>query len=288
MSLNITDYNTEIKPTWCEGCGNFAIHVALKKALSELNISPSEAFMAFDIGCNGNGADKINLYRFKGLHGRSIPLAVGAHLANRKFTVLADIGDGGCFHEGLDHLVHAIRSNYNITILIHNNENFALTTGQATVSTKTEKPMYGLPDGKPERSINISEFILNQHPSFFAKATSLDPLQLSELIKLGINNKGCSVIEIMQVCPTYNKEFTPEWASQNIKKIDTVNNYNPKSIEEARKIISTVSPVYTGVIFTDDTLKTFYDSLENRKGSLTELVDEVKHQDIKQLLKSFK
>lgn len=288
MSSKITDYNSANKPTWCLGCGNFAVHASLKKALSELNKTPSEVFMAFDIGCNGNGADKINLYGFKGLHGRSIPLAVGAHLANRRFTVLADIGDGGCFHEGLDHLVHAIRSNYDITILIHNNENFALTTGQATVSTKDGKPIYAFPKGKPERSLNISEFILNQHPSFYGKATSTDPLQLSELIKLGIQNKGCSVIEIMQICPTYNKEFTPEWASQNIKKVDTLENYDNKSKEDARKVLTDSSSIYTGVVFIDTTLKTFYDSLESRKNSLTELVDEVKHYDTKQLLKYFK
>ena len=98
MSLTIKDYNSTNTPTWCPGCGNFALHASLKKALVELNISPSELFMSFDIGCNGNGADKLNVYGFKGLHGRSIPLAVGAHLANRWFTVIADIGDGACVH----------------------------------------------------------------------------------------------------------------------------------------------------------------------------------------------
>ena len=132
-------FDSEKLPTWCQGCGNFVIHASLKMALNSLGIKPSQTFISFDIGCNGNGADIINTYAFKGLHGRSIPLAVGAHLANRKYTVLADIGDGGCLHEGLDHLLHAIRSNYDITILIHNNQNFALTTGQATATTQKEK-----------------------------------------------------------------------------------------------------------------------------------------------------
>ena len=287
MSANITDYNSKNLPTWCPGCGNFAVHTALKKALSDLNISPSEAFMSFDIGCNGNGADKINIYAFKGLHGRSIPLAIGAHLANRKFTVIADIGDGGCFHEGLDHLIHAIRSNYNITILIHNNENFALTTGQATVTTKKNKPMYGLPFGRIERDLNISEFILNLKPTFFAKAYSQDPLQLSEILKKGINHNGCSVIEIMQLCPTYNKEFTHEWATKNIKKIDSIEGYNNNSLESAREILKDTTKVYTGVVYEETETKSFYDSLENRKNMTTELVDEVKKYDIKKLLEKF-
>lgn len=287
MSVKVTDYNSPNVPTWCPGCGNFAIHATLKKTLTDLAISPSEVFLAFDIGCNGNGADLINAYAFKGLHGRSIPLAIGAHLANRRMTTIADIGDGGCFHEGLDHLVHAIRSNYNITILIHNNANFALTTGQATVSTPKGKPMYGLPSGIPERNINISEFILNLDPSLYARAYSANLPQMGEIFKGAIENKGCSVVEVLQLCPTYNKEFSPEWAKENIKDIKEVDNYHIESLESAREVIGNNSPLYTGIIYQNKNLPTFYDSLESRKDSLTELVDEVKTHDIKKLLKYF-
>ena len=284
MSVNITEYNSKNKPTWCPGCGNFAIHTALKKALSELDISPSQAYISFDIGCNGNGADKINIYGFKGLHGRAIPLAIGAHLANRKYTVFADIGDGGCLHEGLDHLLHAIRANYNITILIHNNQNFALTTGQATATTQQGKEMYGLPDGKPERDINIGDLVLTMNPSFYAKAYSGDPLQLSEILKKAVTHKGCSVIEIMQICPTYNREYTPQWFKEHIKVIDKTAN----TIENARTFVKTEDEtIYTGIIYQNTTIPTFYDRLENRKDIPTELVDEVKNYDISKLLKNF-
>jgi len=287
MSVKITDYNSPNIPTWCPGCGNYAIHASLKKALSELNISPSELFISFDIGCNGNGADMINTYAFKGLHGRAIPLAVGAHLANRRMTTIADIGDGGCFHEGLDHLVHAIRSNYNITIIIHNNASFALTTGQATVSTPKGKAMYGLPNGIPERNLNIPEFILSLDPSFYARAYSGNLPQMEEIFKSAIENKSCSIVEVLQLCPTYNKEFTPQWAKENIREIKEVQNYNINSLEDARSIVVNNSPLYTGIIYRNKDLPTFYDSLEGRKNSLTELVDEVKTHDIKKLLKYF-
>ncbi len=281
------DFNSQNKISWCPGCGNFAIHTSLKKALGDMKLSPSEVFMSFDIGCNGNGADKINLYAFKGLHGRSIPLAVGAHLANRRFTVIADIGDGGCFHEGLDHLVHAIRSNYNITIIIHNNQNFALTTGQATLVTPKKKKMYGLPFGRSERDFNISEFIINLKPTFYAKGYSGDLQQMSEIFKSGIKHKGCSIIEIMQLCPTYNKEFTPQWAKENIVPIENVKKYNNTSIDQARSIV-TESKTYTGIIYQNKQEKDFYSSLPTRNKSLTELVDEVKEYDTKKYLKYFK
>jgi 2-oxoglutarate ferredoxin oxidoreductase subunit beta len=280
MPIPITEYNTNVPPTWCMGCGNYAVHTSIKKALSELEIKPNEAFISFDIGCNGNGADKINVNAFKGLHGRSIPLAIGSHLANRRITVLADIGDGGSLHEGIDHLIHAIRSNYDITILIHNNENFALTTGQATATTDKDRAMYGLPEGRPERGINLGEFIINQHPSFFARAYSADPLQTTEIIKEAINHKGCSIVEILQICPSYNKEANPQWFAQNIEKVDTP----MKTLEEARKLMDTSEKIKTGIIYRDESIPTFYDQLENREGIETELVDEVKQYDISKLV----
>lgn len=285
MAIDINSYNSNMKPTWCPGCGNFVIHMALKKALSELDITPSQAHIAFDIGCNGNGADKINTYALKGLHGRAIPLAAGLHLANRKFTVIADLGDGACFHEGLDHLIHAIKSNYDITILIHNNQNFALTTGQATITTDEDKPMYGLPDSKPERSLNPSEIILSADPSFYARGYSGDPQQLTEIIKLGIQNKGCSVIEIMQLCPTYNEECTPQWFMQRIHKIEDTT----RTLEEARKIgLVTKESINTGIIYRNPKLKTYYELQENRNNLETDLVDEVKEYDIQELFDQFK
>ncbi len=282
MPIPLEQYNRDVEITWCPGCGNFAILTAIKKALSELEIEPNQAFITFDIGCNGNAADKINVNAFKGLHGRSIPLAIGSHLANRKMTVLADIGDGGALHEGIDHLIHAIRSNYDITILIHNNENFALTTGQATATTKKDKGMYGLPEGRPERGINIGELALNQNSTFFARAYSGDPLQLTEIIKKGIQHKGCSVIEILQICTTYNKESNTKWFSERIEKVE-----KPISeLEEARSSVDMSEKIKTGIIYQNKEIKTFYDNLENRKNTKTELVDEVKGYDISKLLEN--
>ena len=280
MPIPIIEYNRNLPPTWCMGCGNYAIHASLKKALSDLDIKPNGTLIAFDIGCNGNGADKINVNAFNGLHGRSIPLAIGSHLANRDMTVLADIGDGGTLHEGLDHLIQAIRGNYDITILIHNNENFALTTGQATATTDEEKGMYGLPQGRPEREINIAQLALGQNPSFFARAYSGDPLQMIEIFKSGITHKGCSVIEILQSCPTYNKEANPQWFAQRIEKLE-----EPiESIEEAKRISSTTEKIKTGIIYRDNSIPTFYEQVGNRKGVETQLVDEVKNYDISKLL----
>jgi len=291
MSIDIEKYNSQHKPTWCPGCGNFAISMALKKALSELNIPPSQAFIAFDIGCNGNGADTVATYAFKGLHGRAIALASGAHLANRDFTTIAELGDGACFHEGLDHLINAVRSNYDITILIHNNQNFALTTGQATVETQKGKPMYALPGGKPEKEYNTNELILSLHPTFFAKGYSGDIQELADIIKRGIKHKGCSVIEISQLCPSYNRECTPQWFTEHIVKISSLKNYSETSFDDAHNLIQKMikeEKIYTGVIYENKNVKTFYENLPSRKSFTTELSEEVKEYNIKKILETFK
>ncbi|MGI5897579.1 MAG: thiamine pyrophosphate-dependent enzyme [Candidatus Dojkabacteria bacterium] len=290
MSIDIEKYSSKHKPTWCPGCGNFGISMALKKALSELNISPTETFISFDIGCNGNGADTFGTYGFKGLHGRSIALATGVHLANRKFTTIVELGDGACFHEGIDHLINAIRSNYDITVLIHNNRNFALTTGQATIGTPKGKSMYALPYGKPEKDYNTDELILSLHPTFYAKGYSGDLVELTDIIKKGIKHKGCSIIDIAQLCPSYNKECTPEWFSKHIVKISTLKKYSETSFEDAHNLVQKMikeEKIYTGIIYQDKNTKTFYDNLHNRKSSTKELVEEVKEFNIKNLLKTF-
>jgi len=279
MKVDIKDYNTDVTPTWCPGCGNFSVHIALKKALVELKKQPSEVVMSFDIGCNGNGADKIEGFRIKGLHGRAIPLAVGAHLANRDMTIIADIGDGGCLHEGIDHLIHAIRSNYDLTILIHNNQNFALTTGQITSTTPEGKSMYGFPKGRTEGVISIGELTLSLNPSFYARGYSQDIPQLKEIIKEGIKNKGLSVIEIMQVCPTYNKESNHEFFKERIVKIEKNN-----SIKKAREYLSNKKKLYTGIIYSNTKVKDYYSKLANRKEKKSELVDEVRNYSIKNIL----
>jgi 2-oxoglutarate ferredoxin oxidoreductase subunit beta len=279
MKVDITNYNTKVVPTWCPGCGNFNIHAALKKALVDLKKHPSEVLFSFDIGCNGNGADKIEGFRVKGLHGRAIPFAVRAHIANRDITVIADIGDGGCLHEGIDHLIHAVRSNYDITLLIHNNQNFALTTGQITSTTPDGKRMYAFPNGKTEGDINIGQLVLSLEPSFYAKGYSGDVLQLTDILKSAIKHKGFSVVEIMQLCPTYNKESNHEFFQERINKIEA-----NSDLKKAQSYVSNTKKIYTGIIYRDTSKKDYYSLLANRKNKKTELVKEVKNYSIKNIL----
>src|SRR3989338_1403485 len=118
------DYHSENRCTWCDGCGNYGIWTGIKAALTELKLAPHQCLLCYDVGCHGNASDKLLGYRFHGLHGRVLPFAAGAKLANMDVPVIAFGGDGASFSEGIGHLVHGIRSNYPMTFILHNNENY--------------------------------------------------------------------------------------------------------------------------------------------------------------------
>src|SRR5690606_2374726 len=110
----MADYHNKNQCTWCDGCGDYGIWTAVKRALVELGIPPHGVLLCYDVGCHGNMSDKLEGYRFHGLHGRVLPFASGAKLANPKLPVIAHGGDGASFSEGVGHLVHSVRSNYPI------------------------------------------------------------------------------------------------------------------------------------------------------------------------------
>ena len=144
--------------------------------------------------------------------------------------------------------------------------------------------MYGLPDGRPERDINIAQLALSLDPTFVARGYSGDINQLTEIIKKAVNHKGCSIVEVMQYCPTYNPEASPMWFQEHISKID-----RPYlTAEEASKEADLSQKIITGVIFENTATPAFDEMLKNRKDMETELVDEVKQFDITNLLNEFK
>jgi 2-oxoglutarate ferredoxin oxidoreductase subunit beta len=275
--------------TWCTGCGNYNIWGAVRNTLVEEQIWPHQVTLVYDIGCNGNGADKIGGYGFKGIHGRAIPLAAGIALANTKQTVIASSGDGALLAEGIGHFIHAIRSNYNFTYMIHNNSNFALTTGQASPASPKGRIMNASPHGVSNPPINISQLVLSLEPTFFARAYSGHPKQLAHVLSEGIKHKGFAVIEIMQECPTYNPTMNSEWYNERIYDIETVKDYDVTNHAQAVEISKDMTThIVTGVIFKDTTRKSFLEEDVIRKDIATELIDEVAPFDISALLNEFR
>jgi 2-oxoglutarate ferredoxin oxidoreductase subunit beta len=286
--ISMSDFNSPVKPTWCPGCGNFAIFSALKQALIEQNLGPTDILMTFDIGCNGNGADKINVYGFKGLHGRSVPVAVGAKLANQDLPVIATIGDGGSLDEGLHHLVHSARSNYDITVLMHDNENFGLTTGQETPTTPKNQPMVASPWGVVAERLNPVQLALISQATFVAQAWTGNIKELKNLIIAAINHKGFSFVHILQHCPTYNKFEDQDWLRERVTPVDSVEGYDNSDLYQALKLADYNSDKrYTGIIYEDKEALPFMQRIPYRQGEQMLLKDEVKVFEINEIIQEF-
>lgn len=280
--LKLKEYHSSNLCTWCDGCGNYGILTAVKRALVELNIAPHQVLICFDVGCHGNMSDKLVGYRFHGLHGRVISLAAGAALANPDVPVIAFGGDGACFSEGVGHLVHAVRSNYNMTFILHNNANYGLTTGQASALTPHGEKMNTAPLGTVEDPLNSMDFVFSLRPTFVARGTSGNIRQLTDIIKEGIKHRGFSYVDVLQACPTYNKFATHEYLLEKCYEAEA------SDFETARKTaVDTSEKIATGILYQDKTRPTFIDQLEARKGIDTRLVDEVKEFDVSAFLKRF-
>ncbi len=274
--------------TWCSWCGNYGIQKALIRALTLENIAPRDCLLCYDVGCNGNGSDKIGAYTLHGLHGRVISLAAGAALANSRMKVVAMGGDGATFSEGVGHLIHAVRSNYPLMFIHHNNENYALTTGQASGTTRKGQPMNGTPDGATLDPINACEIVLTLNPSFVARVFSGDVKHMTEIFKQALNHKGFAFIDVLQVCPTYNRATSNKWFEERIRYTEDIKGYDEKDLEMAKKTAHDLSSeIAIGILYRNDRLD-YASQLKSREGKKESLTDEVTSFDIVEILKAFR
>ncbi len=207
---------TGIKPSWCPGCTNFAILIALEKAFSDLKLRPEEIVIAYDIGCGGNMGNFLRTSAFFGLHGRAVPLACGIKLGNPKLTVLAIGGDGGQLGEGTNHLIHAARRNDDITLLILNNLVFSLTTGQASPTTPLGMKTKTTLEGNQILPVDAVSIALSAGASFIARVFAGDIKFMVEVLKKAITHQGFSLVEILSCCLTFSQDFNFAWFKKRI------------------------------------------------------------------------
>lgn len=213
------------QPTWCPGCGNFAVLAAVKSALAGLKLAGKDTVVTYDIGCGGNMVSSLEVCGFATLHGRSIPVAVGEKLANPDLTVIAQAGDGGLLNEGANHLIHTAQRNDNITVLLHNNGIFALTTGQASSATPQGAVTKSTPQGLEEKPLKALLLAASAGAGFLARTYAFDVAQTGEIIKQAINYQGFSLVEILMPCLIWSDKETQEQVKEKIFYISkTINN----------------------------------------------------------------
>ena len=213
-------FETDITPTWCPGCGNFGIWSAIKLSLATLAIPNHKVAVVYGIGCHGNMCDFLSLYGARGLHGRALPLAQGLKIANSDATVIAVVGDGDCLGEGGNHLLHAAKRNPNITVIIHDNQVYALTTGQASPTAEKGFVTKSTPQGSFEDAVNPVALCLTSGATFVGRGFAGDIPGLSKIFTMAIKHRGFSVVDVLQPCVTFDPIHTYEWYRKRIYAID--------------------------------------------------------------------
>jgi len=214
----LSDLSTGVQPTWCPGCGNYLVLAAIKKAIGELNLEPKDVVATYDIGCAANMVNNLNVCGFATLHGRSIPVAVGVKMANPKLTVIAQGGEGGIVTEGGNHLIHAAQRNDDITVILNNNYVFALTTGQTSAATPKGLKTRSTPEGNPFEPLSAIDLAAVAGASFLARTQSSDLAQTTEILKSAIRHKGFSLVEIIQPCVIWLKDYPEENKSEKYQE----------------------------------------------------------------------
>ncbi len=209
--------NTKQFPTWCPGCGDFAIWGTLKAALASMSMTWEQLVVVYGVGCSGNMSSFIKAFGYHGLHGRALPTAAGIKLANHKLKVVVVAGDGDLLGEGMAHFIASCRANHDVTVILHNNQVYGLTTGQNSPTSMKGTKSKSTPLGVVDEPINPIQLAITAGAKHVSRGFAGDMNHLTNLIVEGINYEGFSFIDVLQPCVTFNKLNTYQWFRDKVK-----------------------------------------------------------------------
>ena len=202
------EYTPGIEPqaTWCPGCGDFSVLKALKQALPEVGKTPDETLLVTGIGCSGKLSSYFESYGYHSIHGRSLPIARAAKLANPELTVIAAGGDGDGYGIGGNHFMHTARENHDMTYIVFNNEIFGLTKGQTSPTSPKGHKSKTQPHGSAKEPLRPLSLSLTSGASYIARTAAVNPNQAKEIIVEAIEHDGFSHVDFLTQCPSWNKD----------------------------------------------------------------------------------
>lgn len=204
IPLTKKDFISDQEVRWCPGCGDYAILSQVQKVLPDLGIPREKFLFVSGIGCSSRFPYYMNTYGFHSIHGRAPALASGAKLANPDLSVWVVTGDGDGFAIGGNHMIHLLRRNLNINILIFNNEIYGLTKGQYSPTSEMGKVTKSTPDGSIDYPFNPPQLALGAAGTFIARGIDREQQHLQGLLKRAHGHSGTSFVEIYQNCVIFN------------------------------------------------------------------------------------
>ncbi|MFZ5510383.1 MAG: 2-oxoacid:ferredoxin oxidoreductase subunit beta [Pseudomonadota bacterium] len=261
------DYRSKTLPTWCPGCGYFAIVDGVTTALKREGIANHEAVIVSGIGCSSRFPFFVNTYGFHTLHGRALPVATGVKTANEALTVLAVGGDGDGFAIGGGHLPHACKRNVDITYLLLDNGIYGLTKGQTSPTSALGFKTPTSPYENPDRPLNPLLMVLAYGASWVGQAYAGRPAQLLDLIRQAIAHRGFSYLHILSPCVTFDKT-NRTYGNLDLQVRDLPAGHDPSDLQAAMAEAMNQEAPALGVYFRQErpTLGQALDSLVDKAG----------------------
>ena len=196
----------EPQATWCPGCGDFGVLKALKGAMPEVGRTPDETLLVTGIGCSGKLSSYFESYGFHSIHGRALPVARAAKLANPGLEVIAAGGDGDGYGIGGNHFMHTARENHDMTYIVFNNEIFGLTKGQTSPTSPKGHKSKTQPHGSAKDPVRPMSLSLASGASYIARTAAVNPRQAQEVLVEAIQHDGFAHVDFLTQCPTWNKD----------------------------------------------------------------------------------
>ncbi|MCA9308115.1 2-oxoacid:ferredoxin oxidoreductase subunit beta [candidate division WWE3 bacterium] len=225
---SLSNSKTPNVPNWCPGCGDFGIWSAFKLAAQKKGWDSSNSAIVAGIGCHGHMVNFVQITAFEGLHGRSLPVASGIKMANNNLNVFSFSGDGDSLAEGCNHFVHTARRNHDITLILHDNAVYGLTTGQTSPRSPKGYVSKSTPAGSVEEPLNPLTMAIASGATFVAREYAGNIEQISELLIAANEHRGFSLVVILQPCVTFNHMYTHYFFQKNTYYLDKTHDITNK------------------------------------------------------------
>src|SRR5213595_2521644 len=208
--LKAKDFKTDQEVRWCPGCGDYAILAAVQGFMPELGIPRENIVFVSGIGCSSRFPYYMNTYGMHSIHGRAPAIATGLSSTRPDLSVWVVTGDGDALSIGGNHLIHALRRNVNLKILLFNNRIYGLTKGQYSPTSEQGKVTKSTPFGSLDNPFNPVSLALGAEASFVARTIDSDRKHLTSVLRAAADHKGAAFVEIYQNCPIFNDDaFAP-------------------------------------------------------------------------------
>ncbi|MFT4880326.1 MAG: pyruvate ferredoxin oxidoreductase beta subunit [Natronomonas sp.] len=240
----------EPQATWCPGCGDFGVLKALKGAMPEVGRTPDETLLVTGIGCSGKLSSYFESYGFHSIHGRALPVARAAKLANPGLEVVAAGGDGDGYGIGGNHFMHTARENHDMTYIVFNNEIFGLTKGQTSPTSPKGHKSKTQPHGSAKDPVRPMSLSLASGASYVARTAAVNPRQAQEVLVEAIQHDGFAHIDFLTQCPTWNKDAKEYVPYTDIQDSDDFDFDTGDRREAAEAMYEAESRLYEGEVLT--------------------------------------